>query len=142
MKMTMEKERVQIRGPSPRGRDRSAVPVLAAGGGFAPARRRRGPVLPRDEGGCLLFRRPGGFPASGRVIDIREAEEKEFLRAPARRVSIFMSVLDEHVNYAPIAGVVDYLRHRPGSFHRPSSTRPARPTNRWTSALRGTRRRP
>jgi phosphatidylserine decarboxylase len=57
-------------------------------------------------------------PASGRVIDIRETEEKEFLQGPVRRVSIFMSVFDEHVNYAPIAGVVDHLRHRPGNFHR------------------------
>ena len=57
-------------------------------------------------------------PASGRVIDIRETEEPEFLKAPARRLSIFMSVLDEHVNYAPIGGVVAYLKHRPGSFRR------------------------
>lgn len=57
-------------------------------------------------------------PASGRVIEIRETEETEFLRGSARRVAIFMSILDEHVNYSPVAGVVAHLRHRPGSFHR------------------------
>ncbi len=55
-------------------------------------------------------------PASGTVIDIREIEENEFLRGRVRRFSIFMSVLDEHINYAPLAGEVAYLAHRPGRF--------------------------
>ncbi len=55
-------------------------------------------------------------PASGTVIDIREVEEPEYLKVKVRRVSIFMSVLDEHINYAPLAGEVAYLSHRPGKF--------------------------
>lgn len=55
-------------------------------------------------------------PASGTVIDIRRVEEPDFLREEVRRVSIFMSVLDEHINYAPLAGEVAYLSHRPGKF--------------------------
>lgn len=55
-------------------------------------------------------------PASGTVIDIREIEENDFLQEKVRRVSIFMSVFDEHINYAPLAGEVAYLAHQPGKF--------------------------
>jgi phosphatidylserine decarboxylase len=55
-------------------------------------------------------------PASGKVIDIREIEETDFLKQKVRRVSIFMSILDKHINYAPLAGEVAYLAHQPGQF--------------------------
>lgn len=55
-------------------------------------------------------------PASGKVIDIRQIEEKDFLKEKVCRVSIFMSVFDEHINYAPLSGEVAYLSHRPGKF--------------------------
>jgi len=57
-------------------------------------------------------------PASGKIIDIREIEEEDFLKEKVRRVSIFMSVLDEHINYAPLAGEVAHLAHRPGQFRQ------------------------
>ncbi len=57
-------------------------------------------------------------PASGKVIDIREIEEKDFLKEKVRRVSIFMSVFDVHINYAPLAGEVAYLSHQPGKFRQ------------------------
>lgn len=55
-------------------------------------------------------------PASGTLIDIREIEETDYLKEKVRRVSIFMSILDEHINYAPLAGEVAYLAHQPGRF--------------------------
>ena len=60
-------------------------------------------------------------PASGKIIDIREVEESNFLASRARKVSIFMSLLDEHINYAPVNGEVVHLHHRPGSFKRADS---------------------
>ncbi len=57
-------------------------------------------------------------PASGKVIDIREIEETDFLQEKVRRVSIFMSVFDVHINYAPLAGEVAYLAHQPGKFRQ------------------------
>lgn len=57
-------------------------------------------------------------PASGKVIDIREIEERDFLKEKVRRISIFMSVFDEHINYAPRAGEVAYLAHQPGKFRQ------------------------
>lgn len=56
-------------------------------------------------------------PADGRVIDIDEVDESQFIDGRAQRVSIFMSVWNVHVNRAPVAGVVKYLRYQRGRFH-------------------------
>lgn len=54
--------------------------------------------------------------ADGVVDAIEIAEETEVLKRPCRRVSIFLSVFDVHVNRAPIAGRVTYLQHHPGTY--------------------------
>lgn len=55
-------------------------------------------------------------PADGKVMDIREIEEGEFLKERATRVSIFMSLADVHVNRAPCSGIVAKVLHRDGEF--------------------------
>jgi phosphatidylserine decarboxylase len=57
-------------------------------------------------------------PADGRVLSVDEMEEREYLVGPARRVSIFLSLLDVHVNRSPVSGLVELVRHRPGKFHQ------------------------
>ena len=57
-------------------------------------------------------------PADGRIIEISEVEEPEFLQQKATKVSIFMSVVDVHVNRAPISGTVKYFRYQKGRFLR------------------------
>ena len=63
---------------------------------------------------------PGAFfaPADGRVLNVEQVSETTYLRSPALKVSIFLSVLDIHVNRAPMAGEVELVRHVPGSFLR------------------------
>jgi phosphatidylserine decarboxylase len=52
-------------------------------------------------------------PADGRIVQVvRESYEG----SPVCRVSIFMSLLDVHVNRAPIAGVVKEVSYRKGAF--------------------------
>jgi len=55
-------------------------------------------------------------PGDGRVVSIVEEEENEFFRQRVRRVSVFLSVFDVHINRIPIDGNVTYLKYRPGSF--------------------------
>ena len=55
-------------------------------------------------------------PADGKVIEIKEEIENEFLKTAATRVSIFLSVLDVHVNRIPMAGTVEHFRYQRGSF--------------------------
>jgi len=67
------------------------------------------PVEPAGAGAIVA-------PAFGKVDVIDETEEAEFLQGPCRRISIFLSVIDVHVQRAPVAGLVAHLRHRPGKF--------------------------
>ena len=55
-------------------------------------------------------------PADGRVMAVEDIFEKEFLHEQAKRISIFMSVFDVHVNRAPCRGRVERVEHRDGRF--------------------------
>lgn len=55
-------------------------------------------------------------PADGKVIEIVEEQENEYLRAQATRVSIFLNVFDVHVNRIPISGEVGFFRYQKGEF--------------------------
>lgn len=66
--------------------------------------------------------RPGVVvaPADGLVCLIQDAvppAELGLPDTPVPRVSIFLSVLDAHVQRAPVAGEVVAVQHRPGRFH-------------------------
>lgn len=69
---------------------------------------------PRRSGVCG----PGELisPADGKVTSIETLEEGEFLKGKAKRISIFMSVSDVHVNRAPCEGRVLQVEHREGRF--------------------------
>lgn len=55
-------------------------------------------------------------PADGRVVQVAEAIEPDFLNQPMKRISIFMSPLNVHVNRAPLTGTVKGVRYHPGKF--------------------------
>lgn len=55
-------------------------------------------------------------PADGKVIDIEQVYEGEYLKQNAYKLSIFLSLLDVHINRAPISGKVNFLKYYPGSF--------------------------
>lgn len=54
--------------------------------------------------------------ADGKVIDIRELEEPQYLKGPAKRISIFMSPFNAHINRYPVSGQIEYLNYNPGKF--------------------------
>jgi phosphatidylserine decarboxylase len=55
-------------------------------------------------------------PADGRVMEISQVKEKEYLQKEATKISIFMSLFDVHVNRMPCSGRVEYLKHMNGRF--------------------------
>ncbi len=55
-------------------------------------------------------------PADGLVTTVDEVEESEFLNTKLRRIGIFLSVLDVHVNRAPLAGEVLHSEPKPGRY--------------------------
>jgi phosphatidylserine decarboxylase len=66
---------------------------------------------------------PGGddlvtAPADGKVVAVTDViREERFLQRPCRRVSIFMSPLNVHVNRIPVDGTVLQVEHSAGQFH-------------------------
>lgn len=79
---------------------------------------------------CLLFFRdpdrvsPVGTdlilsPADGvvqQIVDCIPPEELDLGKKPLKRISIFMSVFDVHVNRSPISGTVEKVLYIPGKF--------------------------
>ncbi|MDD3000888.1 MAG: phosphatidylserine decarboxylase family protein [Candidatus Riflebacteria bacterium] len=55
-------------------------------------------------------------PADGKVVGIDSVEHVPFIDGPAKRVTIFLSVLDVHINRAPVKGKVAYRHYTPGKF--------------------------
>lgn len=55
-------------------------------------------------------------PADGLIVAIEDVEETEFLKTKVRRVVIFLSVLDVHINRAPIAGEITHSEPFTGRY--------------------------
>lgn len=55
-------------------------------------------------------------PADGKIIDISETYEDNYLRCNTTRVSIFLSIFDCHINRFPVSGKVVGTTYCPGKF--------------------------
>jgi phosphatidylserine decarboxylase len=73
-----------------------------------------------------FFRNPERFPpiepgavispADGRVVFCGDVPSGRYNEEPGKKVSVFMSVFDVHVNRAPVSGKVVAVRYNPGKF--------------------------
>jgi phosphatidylserine decarboxylase len=66
-------------------------------------------IIPQEEDLVLS-------PADGTVIKITEVEEPYYFKEKVKRVSIFLSVFNVHVNRIPIKGEVELVKYNPGKF--------------------------
>lgn len=57
-------------------------------------------------------------PADGKVVVVEETEETEYFHDRRIMVSIFMSLFNVHANWIPVDGMVKYVRHYDGNFHK------------------------
>lgn len=55
-------------------------------------------------------------PAHGTVDVLDETTETEFMGGRCRRISIFLSVLDVHVQKAPVSGKLAFHKHKDGQY--------------------------
>ena len=55
-------------------------------------------------------------PADGRIVYAGDNPPGRYFGEPGKRVSVFMSILDVHVNRAPVSGRVVSVRYHPGKF--------------------------
>ena len=55
-------------------------------------------------------------PADGVIIKIDEMNEPLYFKDKMRRVSIFMSISDAHINRIPFSGTVELVEYKKGKF--------------------------
>lgn len=55
-------------------------------------------------------------PAHGKVDVIDTVVENEFMGGECKRISIFLSVIDIHVQNAPVTGRIAFFKHTPGQY--------------------------
>ena len=67
---------------------------------------------PTNERGAILS------PAHGTIDYIDTTTETHFLSGPAQRISIYLSLLNVHVQHSPVSGNVEMLQHFPGRWSR------------------------
>jgi phosphatidylserine decarboxylase len=65
---------------------------------------------------------PGGSgtvvsPADGKIVYAGDSPPGRYMKESGKRVSIFMSPLDVHVNRAPVSGEVVSVAYHPGEYH-------------------------
>ncbi|MGW8285971.1 MAG: phosphatidylserine decarboxylase family protein [Candidatus Deferrimicrobiaceae bacterium] len=73
-----------------------------------------------------FFRNPGRFPpalpgavispADGKIVYAGDNPPGRYFGEPGKRVSVFMSLFDVHVNRAPVSGRVVSVQYHPGKF--------------------------
>jgi phosphatidylserine decarboxylase len=94
----------------------------------------RDPDRPGPRGDRLIM-----APADGRVCGVAQVEEPVYLHQTATRVSIFMSVVDVHVNRYPVAGEIEVVHYNPGQFTVASHDKASLVNEQASVGIRGPR---
>ena len=55
-------------------------------------------------------------PADGRITDIETVQEDDFIKGPALRIGIFLSIFDVHINRAPCNATVEKIFYKKGQY--------------------------
>jgi phosphatidylserine decarboxylase len=65
-------------------------------------------------------------PADGRITDVEDIPHDDFIGGPAKKIGIFLSIFNVHINRCPVDAIVIGLVYRPGkclNALRPESAR-------------------
>ncbi len=73
--------------------------------------------------------------ADGKVCDIKENVEIEYLKTQCKQISIFMSPLNVHINWMPVVGKITYMKHKDGEFYAAFKDKSAEENERTTTAI-------
>lgn len=75
---------------------------------------------------CFFFRDPDrvicddegavSSPADGKVIFAEMTDDNPYFEGPCKKISIFMSVFNVHVNRIPFDGIIKDVQYTPGKF--------------------------
>lgn len=78
-------------------------------------------------------------PADGLVVAIEEVDDTEYFHERRIQVSIFMTMLDIHMNLCPISGSVTYLKYHPGSYLVAMHPKSSHKNERTTTVIENSR---
>ena len=56
------------------------------------------------------------FPADGKIVQIEVENERHYIKGESKRISIFLSPIDVHVNRTPVSGTVEFYEYVPGDY--------------------------
>ncbi len=76
-------------------------------------------------------------PADGIVVEVKETGEDELIKDRVKRIAIFLSIFDVHVNRAPIAGEITHSEPMTGRFLDARNPSSSEVNARRTWAIRG-----
>ncbi len=76
-------------------------------------------------------------PAQGHVVSVVDVDEPTYVRGPATRISIFLSVFDVHVNRYPTDGTVELVHYNPGKFLHAGKDKASLDNEQTTIGIRG-----
>lgn len=71
----------------------------------------RDPYRAAPQGGDILL-----APADGRITDIEQVNDSEYIGGPALRIGIFLSIFDAHINRSPCEVRVAQINYKKGKF--------------------------
>jgi phosphatidylserine decarboxylase len=74
-------------------------------------------------------------PADGKICEIKETIENEYLKTKCLQVSIFMSPTNVHINWVPVSGKITYMMHKDGEFYAAFKDKSAEENERFTTAV-------
>ena len=75
-------------------------------------------------------------PADGKICEIKETVETEYLKAKCLQVSIFMSPTNVHINWIPVPGQVTYMKHKDGEFYAAFKDKSAEENERTVTSVK------
>src|SRR2546426_1540860 len=75
--------------------------------------------------------------ADGRSVDVAVVHEPMYLKTEATRISIFMNVLDVHVNRYPLSGSIELVHRNPGKFLHAASEKASLDNEQASVGIRG-----
>jgi len=75
-------------------------------------------------------------PADGKIVVIEQVFEKEYFNDYRTQISIFMSPLNVHVNWAPVNGTVEYIKYHPGDYMVAWKPKASEENERYTTVFK------
>ena len=77
-------------------------------------------------------------PADGKIVVVEETFEPEYLKKQCIQVSIFMNIINVHINWFPINGIIKFFKYHQGRYMAAYLPKSSTENERTTIAIEAT----